>query len=245
MIGLVPAAGRADRLGGLPKMLLPVNHEKNYLLAVTVHRLRLAGCTQVVVAASPDNQNIISRYLPPDCIMVTVSTQTMSETLLTMRHFSGDQHVICAMPDTFWGGDHTVRYMDLTPEHPILAHCWKSRESQKTKMGMVNLVRGFDSKIRTSPTLLISAIQDKPQFTTYQHHWGVLQWLPDFWKHISPDDSHLGYALQRAMASGMQVRAVEALNTDYFDCGTLGEYTALLKYQESATAGSIFKAKGG
>jgi hypothetical protein len=102
MIGLIPCAGRATRLGGLPKFLLPCGTNLSSpstrggalcLMSRLIIDMR-KYCVRIVVPSSPTNDELIKTYVLPqlprnvrdhvDVLDIGI-TDTMTETVLRAR----------------------------------------------------------------------------------------------------------------------------------------------------------------
>lgn len=211
MIGLIPAAGHAERLHGLPKFLLPIGD--SYLLDILVRRMQAAGISRILVGANSENFDLVCRYAP-DCTVYCVDSQTMSETVLAAReYFDVDEDVYFGMPDTYWPMDGDFRALG---NHlfgaQIAVGLWYTDPVDRPKRGMCE-IDGWQ----------VRQVVDKPAATELSEGWGILAWKPDFWRFIAPDMPHVGYALQGAIDAGLQVDAVR-LGGKFWDCGTLDEY---------------------
>lgn len=221
MIGIIPAGGQAARMGGLPKWLLPVWEPAGFLLNVLCERMAEAGVEEIIIAVHPDNQALMVRYAPSNAAVVTVESQNMSQTVLAARRWCGNEPILMAMPDTFWSAEHVFNLVQPGVS-PILAFVWATRADQDGKLGMVEVKKNDQHGVHQ-----ITRIIDKTVGTGLQEAWGAMMWTPEFWQYISPEDSHLGYALQRAMAAGEIVQAVR-VKGEYYDCGTVEEYCRLM-----------------
>lgn len=228
LVGLIPAAGKATRMHGLPKYLLPINN--SYLLMILCERMRIAGCEQIMIGANPDNHLLIEQYAPSDAVVYTVNSETMSATLLAARRWCGDATVIFAMPDAWWSQDNIfkgmVAIMKRYNQVCSVAH-WKAREDQRKNLGMVKTDVRRSASLDSDHSVVVDVV-DKPTSTTLTHAWGAIAWSPKFWECLHPDDPHVGIALIRAIAKQWEVGAVTQAG-NYWDCGIPSEYFKLIK----------------
>lgn len=223
LVGLLPAGGKAERFGGLPKFLLPT--PEGSLLNVWIERMKAQGVEQIIIGASAENRMIIERLVPRDCLVYLVNSSTMSETVLAARRWCGNDTVLLAMPDTFIrqpdGGLGGLRRG--LADNTVVAGLFAVREWQKKKLGMCY------TSVSVNGELSVTKIVDKPgEFCTATHAWGVLGWQPAFWEHIHPEDPHVGFAMVRAIAAGIKVAGCTN-SGEYWDCGTPGEYFQLTR----------------
>lgn len=225
MIGIIPAAGKAERLYGLPKFLLPVGD--TYLLH---HHLRLhemVGLDQIVVATSPVFQSIVRNYTWSSIAVYPVTTATQNETVLTARRFKGQCSALMTMPDSYWQ-DLTVckRLADAVRKEKaiVAAALWRVRPDQIGKLGQCFALGGE-----------VVDVMDKDPECPHPYVWGALAWSPSFWGFIQPEDPHPGYALARAIEAGVRPKAVFAEGS-YYDLGTFAEYQKLCLDLQGVTA---------
>lgn len=220
MIGLLPVAGKAERLHGLPKFLLPI--PGGYLLDWHVTYMSMAGCGRIHIGTSPENYDLLrwgnAKYREYENIYVAQHYATMSETVLEAKALCVDENVLFGMPDTYWLNNRTYEVLvrDLEYADVSLAYFAK-RPGQHQHVGMVQIYNSH-----------VLAVVDKPLETNLEFCWGALAWKPIFWKCIRPEDLHVGFAVQRAIEAGLYVRGVPCGNA-YFDCGTLDGYYEMLK----------------
>lgn len=225
MIGILPAAGNASRIHGLPKFLLPVGD--TYLLKrhVEMMRIHITGIPltgSVYVGSNPMRYiSLLEQSNATYYVYVAAQRETMTQTVLSFQdewHYSERALTLFGMPDTYIEDDHC--YAKLAAE---IADCdvavgvFYTRPEQRSKLGMVAL--GISGAV-------LSVI-DKPENTTYTLAWGVLAWKPIFWQHLKPEMPHVGYGLMPAIEAGLNVRAV-MMEGQYFDCGTPDEYFDLI-----------------
>jgi hypothetical protein len=100
---------------------------------------------------------------------------------------------------------------------------FETRPEQRSSLGMCEVA--FDAE---DEQLHVIHVDDKPDNTHLHLAWGCLAWQPGFWQYIHANDPHVGYALARAVAAGVKVRAYLAYGA-YWDCGTSAEYFTLIR----------------
>lgn len=218
MIGIIPAAGHATRIHGLPKMLLPVKH--GTLITALIDRMSRVR-SQIIVGTRPTNYETLAGIC--SALVFKASTMTMSETVLRARAFTrNDPRVLFGMPDTYFEDDGAFVKLaaDLDDGADVAVGVFQTRPEQRHKLGMVEFTPGDE----------VTRVVDKPVETDLTWAWGVLAWKPRFWDYIYKGDPHVGYALPRALASEkLDIRAVK-MEGGYWDCGTPDEYYDLISY---------------
>jgi len=223
MISIIPAAGQATRLHGLPKFLLPTPNG-SFLLETLHNRMRAAGSDRTLIGANPDNAELLRQYKPDGATVYTVHSATMSETVLAARKYINDADVLFGMPDSFWTDDSVYQRLaaDLAAGAMVSVALFWTWPNQHRSLGMCDV--GFND----DDELAIIQVIDKPETTNLHYAWGAMAWRPDFWQFIDPADPHVGYALQRAIEARANVRGYLAIGL-YWDCGTPEGYFACIR----------------
>jgi UTP-glucose-1-phosphate uridylyltransferase len=211
-IGILPAAGKATRIHGLPKYLLPV--PGGYLLERMTTRMGV----RCHIGANADNYDLLNAYKRPEDHVYQVNSRGMPETILAARQYAGDENVLVGMPDTYWTEktDENV-FWRLTDYLNRGAFCSASvfRVSAEIASRLGVCIQGVDG--------YLESIEDKQPQTEAQWVWGALGWRVDFWQYIQPEDTHLGIALQRAVDGGVKIPLYPAFG-NYYDNGTQEDY---------------------
>lgn len=220
MIGLIPCAGSATRIHGIPKALLPVGDD--YLLGRLVESMRAVN-VQAIIGTTTENSSFLNRYSKGGFVYTVDKFATMSETILSCKGFATvdgivTEDVLFGMPDVYTEDDNLYPKLLTALEDgaDVAVALFRARPQQHLKAGMCD-----------TRSNQVVAVVDKPAETTFTRLWGALAWKPAFWDHLRPEDPHVGYALPRAIAAGMDVRAVR-MDGGYFDCGTYLEYEDLV-----------------
>jgi len=219
-MGLIPAAGKSTRMGGLQKMLLPIRH--SFLLRSRAAALLDAGCSNVFIAANNENNQLIQAAMIGTGSMYITATETMPGTLRAGRQWTGNHRVLMAMADTWWEDEELLLKMNHALDvADVVVGVFQTRTEQRHKLGMCVI----DLEDR------LIAIQDKPADTHgYVHAWGAVGWNVAFWRHIYPAHKSLSESLNSAIHAKLRIEIVYAQG-GYWDCGTLDEYAHLLNYQ--------------
>lgn len=222
MIGILPCAGKAERMNGLPKYLLPC--PGGHLLGKHIREMQ-AVADSVWIGCNNDNKPFLYGYVPEEVGKANVgATQTMSETVLNMREDAhiGDADVLFGMPDTWW--NHTEIYNDLrlgvtSLGWDVAVAVWSVRPDQRGQGGQVKIGdNGWD----------VVDVKDKNPNSDYIWIWGALAWKPEFWQYIDRDMPHVGYALMSAAKAGLNIKAIKySGNMSFHDAGTPERYFEL------------------
>lgn len=102
-IGIVPAAGRAERLQPLPcsKEVYPIGGRP--VMDYVVERLRAADCRELRVVTRPDKADVVehARELGADVVLGEPPTLAAS-VALGLRGLADSDVVLVGLPDTLW-----------------------------------------------------------------------------------------------------------------------------------------------
>jgi glucose-1-phosphate thymidylyltransferase len=102
-VGLVPAAGRAERLQPLPcsKEVYPVGGRP--VMDFVVERLRAADCRELRVVTRPDKEDVIAHARELGAEIVSWTPPTLSASLgLGLQGLAASEIVLVGLPDTLW-----------------------------------------------------------------------------------------------------------------------------------------------
>lgn len=214
--GIIPAAGKATRIHGLPKFLLPV--PGGYLLERMAARMGVP----CYIGANPDNAALLKATCPPNATVYEVNSRAMPETILAARPYVGDEHVLVGMPDTYWTDKYVFDVLRdrLEMKWAICAVALFAVEPvMATRLGVCGVINNTGIPFISSIVDKSATIPDAP----YVNAWGAMAWTPEFWQYIHPEDAHMGIAMQRALDAGVRIAAFLA-SGDYYDNGTPEDY---------------------
>lgn len=221
MIGIIPAAGQADRMFGIPKMLLPT--PRGVLIDVLVERMQLA-CDHLYTGTRSGLYGMLAGRLATDAHTVYLAnTATMSQTVAQAERYTTGANVAFGMPDTLFEDEDAFPRLAaaLNAGADVAVGVFRVRAGQHRRGGMVDI---HGDRVR--------AVIDKPETSGLAWIWGVLAWKPVFWPMIDPATPHVGYALPSAIRAGLDVRPV-ILNGPYWDCGTPDEYFDCIAHERA------------
>jgi len=231
-VGIIPAAGTAARMRGIPKAFLPIPDDTT-LMGSVIQRMNVVTDNVVCIP----NRNLLSASYGSvsGCrFMYTypVETKTMSETVLSVRESCQDDDVLFGMCDTYIEDADCFRKLAacLQDGADVAVACFHARKGQHTEGGMVQFVdEALTFADGVSGNYPVFEIYDKPINRVSNWIWGALAWKPVFWQHILATDAHVGFGVQRAVDSGLDVRAVK-MDGGFWDCGTSSRYFALINF---------------
>jgi dTDP-glucose pyrophosphorylase len=215
VVGLIPAAGTATRMSGLPKFLLPC--PGGYLLDRLACAMHDAGAREVCIAANTYNHQFIEAYMPPGCMAYIAPSKTMREAVMGASRWHASRPGLLAMPDTYWTDpDILTRLVAALDTCDVAVALWKVRPEQRPLLGMCDIDSAFS----------VLRVDDKPQETALQFAWGALAFRAPFWYVMDQEPASISESIQGAIDGGLNVKAVLAQG-HYWDCGTPEEYFKL------------------
>ena len=218
MDAILPAAGLAKRMRGIPKFLLPA--DKNYKSLLEIHISNLSKiCDKIYLPTRPELLPIIDSldFDLENLIIADMETTTMCQTVSNTLKLSESENFILVMPDTYFFGEQPYKMLDSETAFCNLA-CWKIREEQRGKLG----------EVKIDKNMIVRDMVDKKPDNGYDYSWGALTFNRALSKYIKDDEPHIGYAVKNAMEDGKDIYA-SLIDGKYYDCGTPSEYLELLK----------------
>lgn len=220
LLHIIPAAGKASRIGGIPKFLLPIASD-NFLIKFHSNLLNdIHLDIKKVIVVSTEYFETVKR-LDLDAEIIKADTKTMNETTkVAIDKFPDFSNYLITMPDTYYEDKNIIYnliHTSMENKSPISLALWMIEDYQKGKLGQVKI----------SQEQVVDVI-DKDLNCEYELAWGAISWKKEVNSLIDEKDSHIGYILNPALKQNIKIDFVKANNT-YFDCGTFNEYSKLLK----------------
>jgi choline kinase len=214
---IIPAAGLATRMKGIPKFLLPC--DELYTSLIERHLNNLIGIVDTIwIPTRPELVMLFeSLGISRDKVVILpVVTENMSQTVSRVMQISSADRFGLFMPDTYYLGDLPYEALSKSSSFVQLA-CWKIRDEQKGKLGQVQL----------NDKNLVVDMQDKNQNCEYEYSWGAMSFSKQLYRYLNLSEPHIGYAVSSAVKAKENVEAT-VINGDYFDCGTPTDYLQML-----------------
>ena len=139
MDAILPTAGLASRMQGIPKFLLPSSSEYDSLIGLHIENL-IKNCERIWIPTRTDLVLLFETFGFTDekITILPMTTNTMSQTISKVLSISNaETHFLC-MPDTYFLGE---KPYELLNENPLIADvaCWNIREDQFGKLGQVKV----------------------------------------------------------------------------------------------------------
>lgn len=222
-IGILPAAGLATRMNGIPKFLLPISHNGTSLLGYHVELISPC-CENIFVPTRPEWGRIVDEEFP-SVAALRMQTTSLAATVFSVcgeiRSEGGFDWAIVGLPDTYFVGNQNF-YQILAGEldsesgkspDPILwVYVFKTESSQRGSVG----------SIRLGPDGTVNDYADKDPERDFGAHWGLLAFNQAASELIDSTWETIGNLIPEVLAVG-RVRVL-ASESGLIDCGTFEGY---------------------
>lgn len=109
-IGIIPAAGTANRFNGLYKELLPVNDTRS-IIDYTVNAMVEGKADQIIIVTSARKISILAEYKPQLLYTLQTEKRDIWGAMLAGLRYQADEYIF-GMPDTIYPADVFSREMD-------------------------------------------------------------------------------------------------------------------------------------
>jgi hypothetical protein len=222
--GILPAAGLATRMRGLPKFLLPSSKEYESLLERHV-RLMSEVCETIWIPTRPDLVPLINSLglSTESVVILPMATGSMTETVIKTSAVSGSSRFLIVMPDTFFAGEQPYEFLSNCGGDMGLA-CWRIRPEQAGKLGQI--------KVSKIPVGQVIEAKDKDPNCDFPHAWGAMSINRSVLTLAQNEMPHTGYLIPELLEAGIPI-GVREMNGTYYDCGTPEEYIQMLRSEVS------------
>ena len=244
LVGLIPAAGRAERLGPLPcsKELLPVGFRQtpqgpvpkvagHYLL----ERFRAGGIRRAFMVLHESKWDI-PRYFGSgeiaDVALAYLSipgSRSVPETLDQAYPFVQDSLVALGFPDViFEPVDAYARLVErqAATGADLVLGLFPTERFQTTDM------------VELGPDGRVLRVEVRPETTSLRFNWLIAVWGPGFTVHLheavgstppGEEELQIGAVVQGALAAGLHVQGVQFPQGSYRDIGIPAELAAAMR----------------
>lgn len=239
--GIIPAAGRATRLGKLPfsKELFPVDIDENSIIVVSDHLIKsmaIAGIDQLHIVIRDGKWDIPSYYgskiddTLAVCYHIAEVGFGVPFTVNQAFPFVQDQNILLGFPD--------ILFKPVNAYQKLLEELNKGEASIVLGVFPISKPEKWDM-VEVDANHTIQKIIIKPKDGQYKYGWVIAAWKPVFssflntfvekaLKTYSPEsltdnELHFGNVIIKAMEKGMQVKAVVFEDGKCLDTGTPDE----------------------
>lgn len=206
-IGILPASGKASRIGGIPKFCLPISDERS-LLQWHVEQM-LEVCDEVRVSTRSEWVPIVQN-MDMNIKLIVHEPSTMSEAI---KFMAGEYNntVLIGMPDTYILNAPVNIYKEIIKETnaDLVLGVWECGDDLKGRVGQV-LLSGDK----------VIASEDKTETCDYPDMWGTMMFRKNMIRYLDPLLEHPGKQLKDWLLESYNIRAVKP-GGKYMDIGTL------------------------
>ena len=217
VIGVLPASGKASRVGGIPKFCLPISDERS-LLQWHVEQM-LEVCDEVRVSTRAEWVPIIQN-MDMNIKLIVREPSTMSDAVKFMVGEYNDT-VLVGMPDTYILGAQKNIYKEMMKiSGDVILGAWECSDDLKGRVGQL-LLSG--DKVLSS--------MDKTDNCEYPYMWGTMLFRKNMIRYIDPELEHPGKQIQDWIDMSFDIKAVKP-GGKYMDIGTLKGLKQLYKEME-------------
>jgi hypothetical protein len=211
MIGLLPASGKASRIGGLPKFCLPIS-EEDCLLSWHVKCMKIV-CEEVWVCTSAKWASLVQN-LNLDIKLMIKEPSTMNDAILYMND---SEDCIVGMPDTYMANcENPYKYFPYyLKDSDICLGLWNCPIHLRGKVGQIEAVGN-----------IVKNSIDKFPNCEYKHMWGNMLIRGSMLKNIDKYRNHPGEQLQQWIDSKKNITCVYN-SGKYIDAGTFSGFSEI------------------
>lgn len=226
---IIPAAGSATRMGGIPKYLLPANLSADPIIKFHLQMAHEAKLDCILVTHPSLSEfvgELIRTWNFPNVHVLPIVSKSMTFTVLeATKLFDSEVDVFSiSMPDTYFeksNGFSSEFLLELRSSAPSLG-LWRIQDSQIGKLGQVDI----DFKTKRAIGMM-----DKNPHCDFEFSWGMMALNRQIIQALNEDDAHPGISLERLL--DLEHVSYSIATGSYIDCGTPGEYFSFLNRQFS------------
>jgi hypothetical protein len=212
-IGVLPASGKATRIGGIAKFALPSSNDSSILKWHVDQMLEV--CDEVRVSTRSAWVPVI-QSMDMDIKLIVKEPSTMSDAVRFMAGGDSDTLLI-GLPDTYMVGCTTNIYKKMIEsDGDIVLGTWDCHDEIKGRVGQVNVINN-----------IVTGSVDKVPDCDFPFMWGTML-LRGMTNSIDSSLAHVGLQIQDWVDEGKDVRSVFP-GGQYMDIGTFEGLKLLYK----------------
>jgi len=217
IVGVLPASGKASRIGGIPKFCLPISDERS-LIQWHVEQM-LAVCDEVRISTRQEWVPLVQN-MDMNVKIIVKGPSTMSDAIKFMIG-DYDDTVLIGMPDIYILNSSANIYKEMFKENAdLVLGAWECTDDLR---GLVGQIEILDNRVVSS--------KDKDKDCDYRYMWGTMLFRKNMIRYINPILDHPGKQIQEWIDMGLSIRAVHQ-GGKYMDIGTLRGLKQLYKEME-------------
>lgn len=220
-IGILPASGRASRVGGIPKFCLPISDERS-LLQWHVEQM-LEVCDEVRVSTRAEWVPIVQN-MDMNIKLIVREPSTMSDAINFMVGEYNDT-VVVGMPDTYIlnGPQNIYKELFINTNADLVLGAWECSDELKGRVGQIKIMEDGD----------VVDSRDKVSDCDFPDMWGTMLFRKNMIRYVDPELDHPGKQIQGWIERGFHVTSVRP-GGRYMDIGTLKGLKQLYKEMDNA-----------
>jgi glucose-1-phosphate thymidylyltransferase len=245
VLGLIPAAGRAERLGRLPcsKELFPIGFREtpggpapkvacHYLL----DRFRAAGIRRAVLVLHESKWDVARYFGTGEIADISLAylsipgSRSVPETLSYAAPWIGNSVVALGFPDCLF--EPADAYSRLLERHAatgadLVLGLFPTERCRTTDM------------VECAPGGRVQRIEVRPETTALRFNWLIAVWGPAFTRHLvdavrsalpeQDGELQIGAVVRSAVEGGLHVEGVEFPDGRFRDVGTPADLAAAIR----------------
>jgi choline kinase len=222
MVHVLPAAGSASRIGGIPKSLLPIGQKSKSLLGIHIE-LALEADLEVVVVTAPILHEVVNQIILnqgyPKVTLLSYQSKSMSDSLVhASEQVDSEKIISVSMPDTYMPQFKVTDLINMRKCAPSVSVI-KATDEQYSRLGQVAInQQGY-----------VTNILDKSINRISEYVWTGFAINSKCLNSFSRTEATPGIELARMADQSEELSAIRVLG-QYFDCGTIHEYKNALEY---------------
>jgi len=228
VVGVLPAAGMATRMRGLPKFLLPLAEDQGSLLEYHI-RLMAPHVETIVIPTRSEWVGLLEGFgLGAQVQVLVKNTETLAQTVSESLAGLQWEAAMVGLPDTvFLSGNPYSGFGSFSTGNPLVLACFPTREEQHGRLGAVEI----------SADGVVLQHADKSADAEWGQHWGAMQFNPEVLSYLPLQAPTVGVVIDECLQRGIPIKGF-LHDSEYYDCGTVREYAECLAALHNPRDGS-------
>jgi glucose-1-phosphate thymidylyltransferase len=217
IVGVIPAAGHARRLGSLPCSKEMIYVDDVPVIGHLIDRMRSAGARDIRVVTRPEKEDVILYVKRKGCKVVLGNPSTPASSVeIGVQGLNDSDRVLLGLPDTMWEPSNGFEMLlsVLDREHPMALGLFRTRDLQRSDV------------VVTDDSGRVFSVDVKPTVTRSDFVWGCAASTRSALNGLARFDD-LGYFFND-LCQVISIRGVE-LSDQFVDIGTSDRLIELIE----------------